>query len=102
MKKLDKEVLVYLKPTTIDSINNLENKNIKEVTFYINRELTVDEILDAQLTTWNIAMHNFIARRLDYLKEENGTEKVYYGHASDGLAYFIADDEIAFSTDEEL
>lgn len=95
MKKIE-EKKVYLKPNVIDEINNFENKNIKDVTFFINRELTVDEILDKPLVEWNIAMHNFIARKLDYLKEENGNKKVFYGHASDGFGYFITEDEIAF------
>lgn len=61
---------------------------------FINREFTVGEIMDMPFTTMPIAIHNFLNRRLDFVKEENENKKVYYGHAKDGLGYLIAEDEI--------
>ena len=60
----------------------------------INREFTVGEIMDMPFTTMPIALHNFLNRRLDFVKEENENKKVYYGHATDGLGYLVAEDEI--------
>lgn len=59
----------------------------------IERELTVNDILDTNFNNMSIAMCNFIIRRVDFLKEENGDKKVYYGHVG-YLGYFVAEDEI--------
>ena len=100
MKKLKNEIKMFLKPTTIDLINNIEDKKIKEVEFYANRYFTVGEIMDIPLPQMSIALHNFIARRLDYFKNSNEDALIYYGHLCDGLGYYIADDEIAFKHGE--
>lgn len=61
----------------------------------IEREFLVKELLDTNFDEMNIAMYNFILRRLDFVTEENEQKKVYYGHVGD-LGYFVAEDEIKF------
>lgn len=94
MIKLEKEKLIYMLDNVIDILNKDAIVEIKTGKFYINRIFTVNDILDTPLPQWNIAMHNFIQRKLDFLTEENGNKYVVYGHADNNLGYFIAEDEI--------
>ena len=61
----------------------------------IEREFLVKDLLDTKFDEMNIAMYNFILRRLDFVTEENENKKVYYGHVG-VLGYFVAEDEIKF------
>ena len=60
--------------------------------FTIEKEFTISYALDMPFEDMNIAMYNFIMRRLD-LSEEDENMKLYYGHIN-GLGYFIAEDEL--------
>lgn len=97
MKKYDKEIKMYLKPYVLEELNLKRQENeeiIDDIVILINRETTVGEVLDMQLYEMPIALHNFLNRRLDYVYKENEDKKLYYGHASNKLGYFFAEDEI--------
>ena len=72
---------------------NVEHQGIGGKEIIIERELTIDDILDTNFDKMTIAMYNFIMRRNDLLEEKYGKRKVYYGHVGI-LGYFVADDEI--------
>lgn len=72
---------------------NVEHQNIGGKEIIIERELTIDDILDTNFNEMPIAMYNFIMRRNDLLEEKYGKRKVYYGHVGI-LGYFVADDEL--------
>ena len=59
----------------------------------IEKELTIDDVLDKDFKEMTIAMYNFIMRRMDLMEDKYGDRKVYYGHVGE-LGYFVADDEI--------
>lgn len=72
---------------------NVKHQGIGGKEIIIEKELTIDDILDKNLKEMPIAMYNFVLRRIDLIEEEYGSRKVYYGHVGD-LGYFVADDEI--------
>ncbi len=72
---------------------NVEHQNIGGKEIIIEKELTIDDILDTNFDKMPIAMYNFIMRRTDLLEEKYGERKVYYGHVGI-LGYFVADDEL--------
>lgn len=75
--------------TLIDSIDHQEIGG-KEI--IIEKEGTMDYILDMNCNDFTIAVHNFILRRDDiFTVDEN--MKIYYGHVNN-LGYFVAEDEI--------
>ena len=55
-------------------------------------ELTFDDVLDTDLRKMNIAMYNFVLRRMD-LDECDGKLRIYYGHVGN-LGYYVAEDEL--------
>lgn len=72
---------------------NVEHQGIGGQEIVIERELTIDDILDMDFNKMTIAMYNFVMRRTDLLEEKYGKRKVYYGHVGI-LGYFVADDEL--------
>lgn len=74
-------------------IEGIEHQGIGGKQITIEREFTVDDILDQPLDSMNIACVNFVLRRSDFITEENGDKKVYYGHVNN-LGYFVAEDEL--------
>lgn len=72
---------------------SVEHQEIGGKEIIIERELTIDDILDTNFNQMPIAMANFVMRRTDLLEEEYGKRKVYYGHVG-YLGYFVADDEL--------
>ena len=72
---------------------NIEHQDIGGKKIIIEKELTIDDVLDKDFKEMTIAMYNFIMRRMDLMEEEYGERKVYYGHVGE-LGYFVADDEI--------
>lgn len=97
MKRYKKEKKMYIKPVVLEELNlkRLDGEPIIDsIEILINRELTVGEVMDMQFYTMPVALHNFLNRRLDFIKEENEKKKLYYGHASNNLGYFVAEDEI--------
>lgn len=61
----------------------------------IEKEFTIGWILEQNLNEINIALQNFILRRIDLINEKHEDMKIYYGHVGN-LGYFVADDEIKF------
>ena len=72
---------------------NVEHQGIGGQEIIIEREITIDDILDTNFDKMPIAMVNFVMRRIDLLDSKCGKRKVYYGHVGI-LGYFVADDEI--------
>lgn len=72
---------------------NVEHQEIGGKEIIIERELTIDDVLNMDFNKMPIAMYNFIIRRNDLIEEKNGKRKVYYGHVGI-LGYFVADDEL--------
>lgn len=96
MKKYNEEIKMYLKPYVVEELNLKKDKNeniIDSIEILVNREITVGEVMDMQFYEMPVALHNFLNRRLDFIKEENENKKLYYGHASNNLGYFFAEDE---------
>lgn len=79
-------------PYYVKLIDNIEHQNIGGKTMRIEKEGTINYILDMSCDDYTIAVHNFILRRDDiFTVDEN--MKIYYGHVNN-LGYFIAEDEI--------
>lgn len=75
--------------TLIDSI---DHQGIGGKEIIIEKEGTMNYILDMDCNDYTIAIHNFILRRDDiFTVDEN--MKIYYGHVNN-LGYFVAADEI--------
>lgn len=72
---------------------DIEHQGIGGKRIIIEREFTVDDILNQPLNKMNIACVNFVMRRMDFIVPQNGKMKVFYGHVN-GLGYFIAEDEL--------
>ena len=68
--------------------------NEKLTKFLINREMTVGELKDTPMSEFNFAMHEFVARKWEYLKGAKEEDLIYYGHTNDNLGYFITESEI--------
>ncbi len=75
--------------TLIDSI---DHQGIGGKEIIIEKEGTMDYILDMKCKDYTIAVYNFILRRDDILTI-NDKMKIYYGHVNN-LGYFVAEDEI--------
>lgn len=79
-------------PYYVKLIDSISHQNIGGQTMRIEKEGTMNYILDMSCNDYTIAIHNFILRRDDiFTVEEN--MKIYYGHINN-LGYFIAEDEI--------
>jgi len=72
--------------------DSVKHQNIGGKEFIKEFDFTFDDILDTDFKKMNIAMYNFILRRMD-LEESDGKMKVYYGHVGD-FGYYIAEDEL--------
>lgn len=72
---------------------NVEHQGIGGQEIIIEKEITINDILDTNFQNMPIAMYNFIIRRIDLLDAKYGKRKVYYGHVGI-LGYFVADDEL--------
>lgn len=80
------------KPYYVKLIDSISHQNIGGQTMRIEKEGTMNYILDMYCNDYTIAVHNFILRRDDiFTVDEN--MKIYYGHINN-LGYFIAEDEI--------
>lgn len=79
-------------PYYVKLIDNISHQGIGGQTMRIEKEGTMNYILDMPCDDYTIAVHNFILRRDDiFTIDEN--MKIYYGHVNN-LGYFIAEDEI--------
>lgn len=79
-------------PYYVKLIDSIEHQGIGGQTMRIEKEGTMNYILDMSSDDYTIAVHNFILRRDDiFTVDEN--MKIYYGHVNN-LGYFIAEDEI--------
>ena len=72
---------------------SVEHQGIGGKEIIIEREITIDDILDMDFNKMTIGMYNFVMRRTDLLEEKYGKRKIYYGHVGI-LGYFVADDEL--------
>lgn len=79
-------------PYYVKLIDNITHQGIGGKTMRIEKEGTMNYILDMSCDDYTIAVHNFILRR-DDIFTVNENMKIYYGHV-DNLGYFIAEDEI--------
>ncbi len=61
--------------------------------FEIEKEFRISDALDMPFNSMNIAMYNFISRRMDLMDEKYENMKLYYGHVG-MLGYFVAEDEL--------
>ena len=74
-------------------VEGIEHQGIGGKRIILEREFTVNDILDQPIQQMNIACINFLIRRIDFVLPHNGIKKLYYGHVN-GLGYFIAQDEL--------
>lgn len=78
-------------------IDNIKHQGIGGQEMILEKEATLDYLLDKNLSDMNIAERNFIERRtslfIENSDEECGKIKIYYGHVGD-LGYWICEDEI--------
>ena len=96
----------FIEPTLIGRlVDNIQHQGISGKRIILEREFTVNDILDQPINQMNIACVNFLIRRMDFVVPHNGNKKLYYGHVN-GLGYFIAEDElvgaITTASDEEI
>ena len=86
-------------------VDNIQHQGIGGKKIILEREFTVNDILDQPIQQMNIACVNFLMRRMDFVVPHNGNKKLYYGHVN-GLGYFIAEDELVgaltTASDEEI
>ncbi len=61
----------------------------------IEKEMSLDYLLDRNLNEMTIAEYNFVKRRMDLFtnNDECNNIKIYYGHVGD-FGYFVCEDEI--------
>lgn len=71
---------------------SVKHQDIGGKEFIKEFELTFDDVLDTDLRKMNIAMYNFVLRRMD-LDECDGKLRIYYGHVGN-LGYYVAEDEL--------
>ena len=78
-------------------VDNLSHQNIGGKEMQLEKETTLDYLLDKNLSEMTIAERNFINRRMDLFIEHSDEEckniKIYYGHVGH-LGYWICEDEI--------
>ena len=86
-------------------VDTIKHQGIGGKKIILEREFTVNDILDQPIQQMNIAYVNFLMRRMDFVVPHNGNKKLYYGHVN-RLGYFIAEDElvgvITTATEEEI
>lgn len=86
-------------------VDNIQHQGIGGKKIILEREFTVNDIIDQPIQQMNIAYVNFLMRRMDFVVPHNGNKKLYYGHVN-RLGYFIAEDELAgvitTATEEEI
>lgn len=70
---------------------DLKYRNLGGRVFYIEFEVTKDEVMKKALVEGNWACYNFMDRRPDF--NNFWTKKLYYGKV-DNLGYIIAEDEL--------
>jgi hypothetical protein len=80
-------------PKKAKLIKGIEHQGIGGKEIIIEREGTLNEVLEANLNEMTIAMSNFVGRRIGLMSNGDRNTKIYYGHV--GLyGYFVAEDEI--------
>ena len=86
-------------------VDTIKHQGIGGKKIILEREFTVNDIIDQPIQQMNIAYVNFLMRRMDFVVPHNGNKKLYYGHIN-RLGYFIAEDElvgvITTASDEEI
>ena len=86
-------------------VDTIKHQGIGGKKIILEREFTVNDIIDQPIQQMNIAYVNFLMRRMDFVVPHNGNKKLYYGHVN-RLGYFIAEDElvgvITTASDEEI
>lgn len=82
---------------TVILVDNISHQNIGGKEMRLEKETTLDYLLDKPLKEYTIADQNFIQRRrglfFDLSDEECSKIKIYYGHVGN-LGYWICEDEI--------
>lgn len=82
---------------TVILVDNISHQNIGGKEIMLEKETTLDYLLDENLSDMTIAERNFINRRMDLFINNSDEEceniKIYYGHVGI-LGYWICEDEI--------
>lgn len=82
---------------TVVLVDGIKHQNIGGKEMRLEKETTLDYLLDKNLSDMNIAERNFIERRTSLFMENSDEEcskiKIYYGHVGN-LGYWICEDEI--------
>lgn len=84
---------------TVVLIDNIKHQGLGGKEMRLEKETTLDYLLDKSFTDMTIAEFNFIKRRMDLFIENSDEEcekiKIYYGHRTDNnLGYWVCEDEI--------
>lgn len=86
-------------------VDDIQHQGIGGKKIILEREFTVNDMLDQPIDQMNIAYVNLLIRRIDFIVPHNGNKKLYYGHIN-GLGYFIGEDElvgaVTTATEEEI
>ena len=82
---------------TVILVDSISHQNIGGKEMRLEKETTLDYLLDKKFKDMNVAEYNFIKRRtglfMEHTDEECENIKIYYGHV-DNLGYWICEDEI--------
>lgn len=82
---------------TIILVDCISHQNIGGKEMRLEKETTLDYLLDKNLSDMTIAERNFIERRTSLFMENSDEEcskiKIYYGHVGH-LGYWVCEDEI--------
>ena len=70
--------------------DDVKHQGIGGKVIRIEKEMPIDYMLDYPFDSMNIALYNFVMRRIGSVQ---CVETIYYGHVGN-LGYYIADDEI--------
>jgi hypothetical protein len=82
----------YSKPKLAKLKEGIEHQGIGGKYIVLEREDTLDYVLDIPINEMTIGLVNLVKRRADLFDIPEDT-KVYYGHIN-SLGYFILEDEI--------
>ena len=82
---------------TVILADNISHQNIGGKEMRLEKETTLDYLLDKNIQDMTIAESNFVNRRIDLFMNNSDEEceniKIYYGHV-EMLGYWICEDEI--------
>lgn len=82
---------------TVILVDNISHQNIGGKEMRLEKETTLDYLLEKNIPDMTIAESNFVNRRIDLFMNNSDEEckniKIYYGHVG-MLDYWICEDEI--------